>query len=118
MRTLNCKYSRMEKLRLDAVKCSNYESKGRSIQNACFSVSLRTFSLSLQEDALKAAKEVDPVAQQIGAVNTLIRQPDGSFKVRMAMHLLAAWIAEGARLDARLVHASVFCSTLLIMNPC
>lgn len=33
-----------------------------------------------QEAALKLAKTVDPVAKQIGAVNTLIRQPDGSFK--------------------------------------
>jgi hypothetical protein len=34
----------------------------------------------LQEAAHKASKELDPVAGQIGAVNTLIRQQDGSFK--------------------------------------
>ena len=33
-----------------------------------------------QEAALRLAAEVDPVAAQIGAVNTLIRKPDGSFK--------------------------------------
>lgn len=33
-----------------------------------------------QEAALRLAAEVDPVARQIGAVNTLVRQPDGSFK--------------------------------------
>lgn len=30
--------------------------------------------------ALQCADEVDPVAEQIGAVNTLVRQPDGSLK--------------------------------------
>eukprot|EP00891_Asterochloris_glomerata_P000291 jgi/Astpho2/291/fgenesh1_pm.00010_%23_22_t len=30
--------------------------------------------------AMEAADEVDPVAQQIGAVNTLVRQPDGRLK--------------------------------------
>ncbi len=34
----------------------------------------------LQEAALRLAADVDPVARQIGAVNTLVRQPDGSFK--------------------------------------
>ena len=34
----------------------------------------------MQLAALEAAQEVDPVAQQIGAVNTLIRQPDGILK--------------------------------------
>lgn len=29
---------------------------------------------------MQLASEVDPIARQIGAVNTLIRQPDGSFK--------------------------------------
>lgn len=40
------------------------------------------FSVTIphKEAALKLAKTVDPVAEQIGAVNTLIRQPDGSFK--------------------------------------
>eukprot|EP00197_Chlamydomonas_leiostraca_P004102 CAMPEP_0202872118 /NCGR_PEP_ID=MMETSP1391-20130828/20452_1 /ASSEMBLY_ACC=CAM_ASM_000867 /TAXON_ID=1034604 /ORGANISM="Chlamydomonas leiostraca, Strain SAG 11-49" /LENGTH=542 /DNA_ID=CAMNT_0049553083 /DNA_START=98 /DNA_END=1726 /DNA_ORIENTATION=+ len=40
------------------------------------------FSVTIphKEAALKAAKQVDPVAAKIGAVNTLIRQPDGSFK--------------------------------------
>mmetsp|Transcript_20931 Transcript_20931/g.45776 ORF Transcript_20931/g.45776 Transcript_20931/m.45776 type:complete len:609 (+) Transcript_20931:186-2012(+) len=40
------------------------------------------FSVTIphKEAALQAASEVDPVAKQIGAVNTLIRQPDGSFK--------------------------------------
>ncbi|KAG2452420.1 hypothetical protein HYH02_002663 [Chlamydomonas schloesseri] len=40
------------------------------------------FSVTIphKEAALRAAKDVDPVAAQIGAVNTLIRQPDGSFK--------------------------------------
>lgn len=34
----------------------------------------------MQLAALECADEVDPVAQQIGAVNTLIRQQDGSMK--------------------------------------
>ena len=34
----------------------------------------------LQLAALAACSEVDPVAQRIGAVNTLLRQPDGSLK--------------------------------------
>ena len=34
----------------------------------------------LQIAAMEAADEVDPVAQQIGAVNTLVRQPDGRLK--------------------------------------
>ncbi|PNW80154.1 hypothetical protein CHLRE_08g380201v5 [Chlamydomonas reinhardtii] len=40
------------------------------------------FSVTIphKEAALRAAKDVDPVAAQIGAVNTLIRQADGSFK--------------------------------------
>ncbi|GIL79626.1 hypothetical protein Vretifemale_8933 [Volvox reticuliferus] len=40
------------------------------------------FSVTIphKEAALRLASEVDPVARQIGAVNTLIRQPDGSFK--------------------------------------
>ena len=29
---------------------------------------------------MEAADDVDPVAQQIGAVNTLVRQPDGRLK--------------------------------------
>lgn len=33
-----------------------------------------------KEAALEACVEVDPVAKQIGAVNTLVRQPDGSLK--------------------------------------
>lgn len=35
----------------------------------------------VQEAALKAALQVDSVAASIGAVNTLIRGQDGSFKV-------------------------------------
>jgi 3-dehydroquinate dehydratase/shikimate dehydrogenase len=35
---------------------------------------------TVQEAALRLAAEVDPVARQIGAVNTLVRQADGSFK--------------------------------------
>eukprot|EP00955_Chlamydomonas_euryale_P080771 363471-Chlamydomonas_euryale.AAC.4 len=40
------------------------------------------FSVTIphKEAALKLAKSVDPVAAQIGAVNTLVRQPDGTFK--------------------------------------
>ncbi|EFJ45882.1 hypothetical protein VOLCADRAFT_82062 [Volvox carteri f. nagariensis] len=40
------------------------------------------FSVTIphKEAALRLATEVDPVARQIGAVNTLVRQPDGSFK--------------------------------------
>jgi len=40
------------------------------------------FSVTIphKEDALEACAEVDPVAKQIGAVNTLVRQPDGSLK--------------------------------------
>lgn len=40
------------------------------------------FSVTIphKEAALRLAAEVDPVARQIGAVNTLVRQPDGSFK--------------------------------------
>ncbi|KXZ55471.1 hypothetical protein GPECTOR_2g1020 [Gonium pectorale] len=40
------------------------------------------FSVTIphKEAALRLASEVDPVARQIGAVNTLIRQADGSFK--------------------------------------
>ncbi len=34
----------------------------------------------MQEAALASSRDVDPVARQIGAVNTLIRQPDGSYK--------------------------------------
>ena len=33
-----------------------------------------------QEAAAQAADEVDPLAQQIGAVNTLVRQPHGKLK--------------------------------------
>jgi len=33
-----------------------------------------------KEAALRCCKEVDPVAARIGAVNTLVRQPDGSLK--------------------------------------
>eukprot|EP00198_Chlamydomonas_reinhardtii_P005010 XP_001694346.1 dehydroquinate dehydratase [Chlamydomonas reinhardtii] len=39
-----------------------------------------TIPHKVREAALRAAKDVDPVAAQIGAVNTLIRQADGSFK--------------------------------------
>ena len=40
------------------------------------------FSVTIphKEDALECCAEVDPVAKQIGAVNTLVRQPDGSLK--------------------------------------
>ena len=40
------------------------------------------FSVTIphKEAALEACAEVDPVAKQIGAVNTLVRQPDGSLK--------------------------------------
>ncbi|KAG2496617.1 hypothetical protein HYH03_005438 [Edaphochlamys debaryana] len=40
------------------------------------------FSVTIphKHDALRLAGEVDPVAKQIGAVNTLIRQKDGSYK--------------------------------------
>ena len=40
------------------------------------------FSVTIphKEDALLVCSEVDPVAKQIGAVNTLVRQPDGSLK--------------------------------------
>ena len=34
----------------------------------------------LQEAALAAADSVDPLAARIGAVNTLVRQPDGSLR--------------------------------------
>ena len=34
----------------------------------------------VQLAALECADEVDPVAQQIGAVNTLVRQQDGTLK--------------------------------------
>lgn len=30
--------------------------------------------------AVQGASEVDPVAKQIGAVNTLVRQPDGGLR--------------------------------------
>ena len=33
-----------------------------------------------QEAALAAADSVDPLAARIGAVNTLVRQPDGSLR--------------------------------------
>ena len=35
-------------------------------------------SEEVQEEALRLADSVNPVAQKIGAVNTLIRRPDGS----------------------------------------
>ncbi|GLI68149.1 hypothetical protein VaNZ11_012486 [Volvox africanus] len=40
------------------------------------------FSVTIphKEAALRLASAVDPVARQIGAVNTLLRQPDGSYK--------------------------------------
>ncbi|GLC40828.1 hypothetical protein PLESTF_001042000 [Pleodorina starrii] len=40
------------------------------------------FSVTIphKEAALRLASEVDPVARQIGAVNTLVRQSDGSYK--------------------------------------
>lgn len=40
------------------------------------------FSVTIphKEDALEVCAEVDPVAKQIGAVNTLVRQPDGTLK--------------------------------------
>jgi 3-dehydroquinate dehydratase/shikimate dehydrogenase len=34
----------------------------------------------MQLAALEAASEVDPIAAQIGAINTLVRQPDGGLK--------------------------------------
>ena len=36
--------------------------------------------MDMQLAALECADEVDPVAQQIGAVNTLVRQQDGTLK--------------------------------------
>jgi 3-dehydroquinate dehydratase/shikimate dehydrogenase len=46
------------------------------------SVCLQGFSVTIphKEAAHKAAASRDPVADQIGACNTLIRQPDGGFK--------------------------------------
>lgn len=49
------------------------------VAHAC-SYSRRAHPPPQQEAALKLANEVDPVAKQIGAVNTLIRQADGSWK--------------------------------------
>ena len=34
----------------------------------------------MQEAALEAADSVDPLAVRIGAVNTLVRQPDGGLR--------------------------------------
>ena len=36
--------------------------------------------LPMQEAALEAADSVDPLAARIGAVNTLLRQPDGGLR--------------------------------------
>lgn len=36
--------------------------------------------MAVQLAALECADEVDPIAQQIGAVNTLVRQQDGTLK--------------------------------------
>ena len=41
---------------------------------------LKCWRLNMQLAALECADEVDAVAQQIGAVNTLVRQQDGTLK--------------------------------------
>ena len=46
-------------------------------------MNLRRFSVTIphKEAALEASDEVDPVAKQIGAVNTLIRLPNGKYAI-------------------------------------
>ncbi len=56
--------------------------------------------LAAQEAALAASGEVDPVAGQIGAVNTLIRQPDGTSFKGYNTDWIAAIEAVERKLDA------------------
>lgn len=63
---------------------AQFNSAGMRMSQPCWCLSpddlLLLPCLAMQEAAHKASKELDPVAGQIGAVNTLVRQQDGSFK--------------------------------------